>query len=291
MNATTNPPPADSAPPDTAGQDPTTSPQPPTPPSETPPSAAPPPPPPPKGRSWGRIALIVGGVIVVLLVLASLGRSGDEPTASPSGVAGGSQSEEPATPEPASVPAPTPTPGPAFADISLSGTGDSVPTFDLPEGTAAIAQISHTGSSNFSVISLAADGSDNDLLVNVIGNYSGTVLFDEDTGVHSVAFEVTADGAWTIVIQPVTAARSWDGSSALTGSGDDVVQISPPVEGLVSAAIQHTGESNFAIIGYSSSGADLMVNEIGPYSGEVPIASGTFLLEVSADGSWTITPS
>jgi hypothetical protein len=266
---------------------------PPAPPTET---ASPPPAPPSepaKGRRWGRIALVVGAVVIGAIVIASLGQD-DDPDASPSQVAGASQPDEPEasrTPEPVSDPAPTPTPGPAFEDISLTGTGDSVPSFEIPEGAAAIAQVTHDGSSNFAVVSLAADGSDNDLLVNVIGNYSGTVLFDESSGVHSVALEITADGAWTIVIKPVTSARSWDSASALNGSGDDVVQVNPQTSGLVTVAIQHTGESNFAVIGYSSSGSDLMVNEIGSYAGEVPMASGTILLEVTADGSWTIASS
>ena len=55
---------------------------------------------------------------------------------------------------------------------------------------------------NFAIVTLAEDGSNGDLLVNTSGNYSGTVLFDEQDGQHSVGFEVTADGAWTITIRP-----------------------------------------------------------------------------------------
>ena len=160
-----------------------------------------------------------------------------------------------------------------------------MPTFTIPEDTAAIAVISHNGASNFAVFSVAADGSENDLLVNAIGGYSGTVLFDENTGVHSVAFEVTADGAWTITVKPVTSARAWDGSSPLNGSGDEVVQISPFISGLTTVTVQHTGSSNFAVFAYSSSGTDLLVNEIGAYLGEVLLGDGTFLLKVTADGS------
>ena len=194
-------------------------------------------------------------------------------------------------PEPTPIPTPEPTPAPAFADITLTGVGDAVPVFSIPENSAAIAQITHTGGSNFAVWSLAADGSNNDLLVNTIGGYSGVVLFDEGSGVHSVAFEVTAGGSWTIVIRPVTAARAWNPSAPLNGRGDDVVRITPPISGFASATVQHTGSSNFAIWAYASSGADLLVNEIGSYLGDVLIASGTFLFEVSADGAWTVAPN
>jgi len=196
------------------------------------------------------------------------------------------------TPIPTATPVPTPipTPTPAFADIELSGVGDSVPRFELPADTPAIAEVTHTGGSNFAIFTIAEDGSQSDLLVNTIGAYDGTVLFDE-SGQHSVAFEITAGGAWTITIKPLTAAFLWDASEEVSGTGDDVVRIDPPIAGLVSADVTHSGASNFAIFGYSSGFPDLLVNEIGNYAGEVLIGSGTFFLEITADGAWTISPS
>jgi hypothetical protein len=132
-------------------------------------------------------------------------------------------------------------------------------------------------------------GQQTDLLVNTIGNYSGTVLFDESAGSHTDAFEVEADGAWTITIRPVTEAFRWDGSEVLTGSGDDVAILEPPSSGLQSTTLTHSGSGNFAIWAYGPS-TDLLVNEIGNYSGEVLLADGTFLLEITADGAWTIGP-
>jgi hypothetical protein len=247
---------------------------------------------PPK-RNWWKIALIVVLALIGLAVLATaLGDDEADPSPSepdtvpPSSSASVAQSAAP----PESVAPSVATPG--FADISLSGTGDSVPTFEIPEDQPAIAVVSHTGSSNFAIVSLADDGSENDLLVNVIGNYAGTVLFDEDDGVHSVAFEITADGAWTIVISPITSARAWDGTAPLTGAGDDVILVEPAFTGLTTAAISHDGTSNFAILSYDlSGGRELLVNEIGPYSGEIAIPNDTFLIEVNADGSWSLTPS
>lgn len=165
-----------------------------------------------------------------------------------------------------------------------------MPRFELPDGTAAIAAITHNGGGNFAVFSVSEDGSQNDLMVNTIGAYGGAVLFDE-SGQHSVAFEVTAGGAWSIVIKPLTAAFAWDGVASLTGTGDDVARIDPNISGLVTAQVSHSGGSNFAIFAYSSSGADLLVNEIGTYSGEVLIGDGTFFLEITADGAWSVTPS
>ncbi len=149
--------------------------------------------------------------------------------------------------------------------------------------------MTHTGASNFAVWSVGASGEQQDLLVNTIGNYVGTVLFDEASGAHSVAFDVEASGPWTILIKPVADAFRWDGSQELTGSGDDVAILSPPSSGLKSVTVSHQGDGNFAIWADGPT-TDLLVNEIGQYSGEVLLADGTFLFEITATGPWTVSP-
>ena len=179
----------------------------------------------------------------------------------------------------------------SFSAIKLSGSGNKVPKFTIPEDAAAIATITNKGSANFVVTSLAADGSSNALLVNVIGSYSGTVLFDSSQGEHSVALQVESNGSWTITIKPLSSARTWNPSAALTGKGDDVVLVNPPLSGLTTATITHKGSANFVVYAYSTSGGiDLLVNEIGNYSGESAMPDGTFALEVEADGTWTVRP-
>ncbi len=177
----------------------------------------------------------------------------------------------------------------SFKPIKLSGRGSKVAKFSIPEDAPAIATITNKGASNFAVESIATDGSTNDLLVNEIGNFSGTVLFDESVGQHSVAFKVTSSGTWTITIKPVTAARVWNPATKLTGKGDDVVQLQPAASGLMTLTISHAGASNFAVIAYGPGGSELLVNEIGRYSGQVLLPDGALLLSVEADGSWTGT--
>jgi hypothetical protein len=51
----------------------------------------------------------------------------------------------------------------------------------------------------------------------------------------------------------------------------------------------HRGQSNFAINAYAADGSsDLIVNEIGHYDGETTLADGTDLLEIDADGAWSV---
>jgi hypothetical protein len=176
-----------------------------------------------------------------------------------------------------------------FEPIKLSGRGDKVAKFKIVEGVPGIATIAYTGLHNFAVISLADDGSDNALLVNTIGSYKGTVLFDISDGEHSVAFKVESSGSWTITVKPVLDARKWGVTGSITGKGDDVLLLDPQPSGLTTAKIVYKGEHNFAVIAYAASGSDLLVNEIGSYSGEVQVPDATLLLEVQASGSWTVT--
>ena len=174
-----------------------------------------------------------------------------------------------------------------FRAITLKGRGDAVPRFSIPEGSVAIAMITHQGSDgNFCVWTIDSHGNLTDLLANVIGSYQGTRLFDKSD--HSVAFKVEADGNWTIVVSPLEAAYRWDGTGTLKRRGSDVIVLPTPTGGLTSAKITHQGSENFTVFGYSGTGGDLLVNEIGRYRGEVLLAEGTSVLELEADGPWTI---
>jgi hypothetical protein len=146
------------------------------------------------------------------------------------------------------------------------------PAFRIPEDVPAIATITERGTSNFVVTSLAADGSQNELPVNVIGSYSGTRLFDTDAGQHSVAFKVESNGFWAIVIKPIALASAWNPAKALNGRGDNVVRLAPPTSGLTTVTMTHRGSENFVVMAFTADGADLLIHEIGNYSGQVPTA-------------------
>jgi hypothetical protein len=182
-----------------------------------------------------------------------------------------------------------PTIGPArFAAIELAGTGDAASRFSIPEDVAAIAEITHDGEGSFSVRARGADDIEK-LLISTAGAYHGTVLFDQLEGVHSDSLQIEADGAWTATIRPVPEAQRWDQSGPLTGAGDDVILVEPATSARTTVTIVHDGQARFIVVSYASPGGGTLVDEMGSYAGVGVLDEGTFVLEIRADGEWSIS--
>jgi len=92
---------------------------------------------------------------------------------------------------------------------------------------------------------------------------------------------------------PTSSSQSSSSSSThLSGSGDDVKSFTATGTGLRIFTMSHTGTRNFAVVLKDSGGnyMTLLANEIGSYSGKKSqqLTSGTYYLDITADGSWTI---
>jgi hypothetical protein len=172
----------------------------------------------------------------------------------------------------------------AAAPKEYAGAGADVVTITKHAAGPQVAIITHTGYSNFAVHTLDASLGNTDLLVNTIGNYSGTVLFDvRSSRGETTALKITADGSWTVKLVPLSSVRSVDGTAPMTGRGDDVFYYKGPAK---PATFTHNGSSNIAVHTYGTR-ADLLINEIGAYTGTVVWAPG--LYKVTADGDWSAT--
>ncbi len=196
---------------------------------------------------------------------------------------------QPSTPSTAtSSEAATPTPThPTPPTVTYTGVGAKVLKINKTTGPMAVT-ITHRGSSNFAVTNLNASGSQIDLLVNTIGNYSGTRLIDTREGQQTAALKIEADGSWSVTLKRVSQMPTWDGTGTWTGKGDTVVLIkSGSFTGLDSVKITNSGKSNFVVMAYGET-QDLLVNKIGNYSGEQLMPSGTALLEIQSDGTWSL---
>jgi hypothetical protein len=167
----------------------------------------------------------------------------------------------------------------AVESQSFNGSGDKVLKFTEGPFTA---ELTHTGSSNFVVYSMDTNLDDDDLMVNHIGKYKGTVLASSD---EYGGLRIEGDGKWTAKVTPIAGLVANAISGDTSGTGDSVFAWDIPDRSVVT--ITHKGDSNFVVYSYTADGSDLLVNEIGNYSGEKVMDSG--FVEVQADGKWTLS--
>ena len=211
-----------------------------------------------------------GGSAAEALVAA--GRGQGRPTAAePAALAG---------PEPGDPPRPRPVTGPA----TYAGSGNKILAISKPDdGPVLITTTNRGPSQNFTVVALDADLSEGDLLVNAIGDYTGTSILDRNGG-DTRRLKISGGGSWQITLEPLSAARSM--TTSVSGVGDDVIAYRGPTG--VATVSNRGPEDNFTVFAYGEDGETLVVNEIGTYAGETTIKEGPAYLEVDGGGSWSI---
>lgn len=251
---------------------------------------------PAKKPLWKRWWFIAVAAVVAIAVLGNLGGGGDDdedvPAAGLAATAEPEPSDEPEEPADEETEEPSEEEPPAnpyedaygtFEPVTVTGTGDGVVPVPAAVG---VVTASHDGSRNFAITALNVNNeSTGDLLVNTIGPYSGTTAFGLSAFTDATNLQVTADGNWSITIVPIAAAPPM--TLPATGAGDAVLLYDG---GPATWAITHDGSSNIAVIAHGGLFPDLLVNEIGPYSGTVPVSAGPSVVILKADGGWSITP-
>ena len=235
---------------------------------------------------YSKIAWIVTGALIVLSIITNAVNGGIEPTTGPSST---TEQNTDSAPEPEPVEEVATATSWAddrfgtFETIVQSGAGDNIIT--LPAGvTAAIVTATHDGSRNFVINALDANNTaTGDLLVNTIGAYSGTTVYGFSAFSDATSLEVNADGNWTITIAPVSAAPAL----AAAGAGDAVYLFDGSAGKLTAT---HNGTANFVVQEETDKtfSIGLLINDIGAYTGTVPLSSGPSVISVRADGAWTL---
>ena len=235
--------------------------------------------------------IVTAAVIVFSIVIGSI--NGANAASGPVAVAPAAGDAVTDADAPAAAPADEPAAAPTandwadesfgtFAPVSQTGTGDSIIT--LPAGVG-IVTATHDGSANFAISVLdAANASTGELLVNTIGAYTGTTVYGFNSLTDPATLQLSADGNWTITISPISAAPAL----AASGTGDSVFLYHGDAAGLTAT---HEGAANFVVLEETSEAFNmgLLVNEIGAYTGTVPLSAGPSVISVQADGNWTLT--
>ncbi|TQO19756.1 TM2 domain-containing membrane protein YozV [Rhodoglobus vestalii] len=171
----------------------------------------------------------------------------------------------------------------AFDTVTEKGTGDSL--IALPEGArAGIVTATHDGGGNFALSPVDTNhSSTGDLLVNTVGTYTGTTVFGFSPLGDATTLQVTANGNWRITIAPLSAAPAL----GATGTGDAVYLYTGETATL---SATHDGRSIFSVVEKTTHTGSfgLLINELGAYTGTVPLSSGPSVVSVTADGNWTL---
>ena len=129
-------------------------------------------------------------------------------------------------------------------------------------------------------------------MVNTIGSYDGTNIFNIYDGSEVAAFKIEGSGDWTITLEPLSKATDWDGSETFKGDSDDVITVSGVFTGLDTLKFKSSKvDGNIMVYGLGENGESLIVIDIGNFSGEYDVPNGVSLLKVSSDGDWTTKKS
>jgi hypothetical protein len=233
-----------------------------------------------------RVLVVVAGV----LVLSACGSTtSSEPGALVSPSSTSSSSAAPAESSAAATPETSPTsapPAPAAKPVTYAGRGTKVLKIKKPEdGPVLITTVLSGPDDNGTVYSLDSDLEENDLLVNTIGDYRGTNILDLNDDDSTTRLKIDYPGKWVITLRPLNSAPEITTSYA---GKKDAVLVSRSDQPKILTFVSKSGDSNVTVYWYNSDGEDLLINEIGKFKGESPVAAGPGFFVISSDGAWTM---
>lgn len=170
-----------------------------------------------------------------------------------------------------------------FEGHGSAETDEVVPDYAGTLGVGvSVVTLSHTGRSSFIVNALQDGGSE--VVASAIGAYQGQRPLVV-TG--ALAFEVTADGDWTVKVQPMSSG----GSPSFSGKGDLVSAFfTPPRAG--DWSLSHDGTA-FQAAAHCVGGSVMMAEHVEPFTETTRLTfpSGPCFWEVHADGTWSLKPA
>jgi hypothetical protein len=177
--------------------------------------------------------------------------------------------------------------------ITISGTGqEATQEFRLEEGLS-IFRMEYPGDRNFIIWLMDDQGNREELLVNNIGDFSGSKAVGIDNA-GAYILDVNADDEWTVTIEQPRSPTAFPVPKVITGVGQKATEFVYLEEGLTRFEMRHNGDSNFIIWLMDKDGnlVDSLVNEIGDFEGSKAVRideAGPYLLGVTADGNWEIS--
>jgi hypothetical protein len=184
---------------------------------------------------------------------------------------------------PTATTAPTTTTSPVVS--SAQGTGSQVVQVDPISGPTIVA-VTHDGAGTFSVQPQQSGVPAGPPIASAAGSWSGRYLVGLGGTISS--FAVTADGNWTLTVQQRTSALAFDSSAGVTGENADVVAYSDAAPWTVTVA--YDGDGPIVVRAVTVSGPTELVNQAGPFEGDIVVPAGPGYVTVEAPGAWSLRP-
>ncbi len=145
-----------------------------------------------------------------------------------------------------------------------------------------VVTMTHDRRSSFIVT--AVQGGQSEVVASAIGSYRGQRPLVVQ---GPVSFQVTADGAWTLKVQPIPNGAQ----PAFSGTGDTVsAYFTPPAP--ATWDIAHDGQTSFFVFAHCVGGSIVVEDKTGAFqdSAQIEFPRGPCFWEVRADGAWSMTP-
>jgi hypothetical protein len=145
-----------------------------------------------------------------------------------------------------------------------------------------VVTLTHDGRSSFIVT--AVQGDQSEVVASAIGSYRGQRPLVVQ---GPVSFQVTADGAWTLKVQPIPNGAK----PAFSGAGDAVsAYFTPP--GPTTWDVAHDGQTSFFVYAHCVGGSIVVEDKSGAVqdTAQIEFPRGPCFWEVRADGAWSLTP-
>ncbi len=201
-------------------------------------------------------------------------------TGTPSSSSGPSVATPPGSPVTAALDAAYGRPEPAARD----GSGEAV--LSIPSGTrAGLLIVRHSGAGSMILEFNAGGGAPPERLLNVDGDYQGSLGFGLTTAASDGAtVRITSSGgSWKVDLAPLSSAGAI--SDVQVGGGDQAFF----VEGPVTLTVVHQGIGSFALTWTNAAGTEVLITDSGDLTQTVRVEKESGVLSVRSSGTWTLT--
>lgn len=169
-------------------------------------------------------------------------------------------------------------------DTPASGNSDAVLLVSATDLLWTFHVSGNPSGNHFAVKGYDENLSGTELFVNTSDPYDGVTI---DPSQSTAFLIVSAASDWTVEIEAAKDQPEAHKGDTITGSGDAIIMTNKV--GTTASISGNADAHHFAVKSWSYNDSDLLVNTSDPYEGTVMLKFDPTLVEINAEGDWTIT--